>query len=265
VENPSSSAPEVQPQNPAFDPEVQPLLNPNLSSNEEISINQTLTSEIPEPGAHQPPHPGKPTWNHILLNDLHNDAASEALRQEAIRHGLLKNTQSDEINFLAAIAHAIRVAKTNACGLLRTIVEKELWHVISQADEYNGIARLRRSTQAQEAQETRQTGANPFLTTHASGIGQFYGQPMELSKDARIVQTLTADLKRVGVRVNVFEAVQQHGYLLDWDPERWLQAEHEVAQARLLFARQQQTMTMTRIEEIIVEEIDEGDAPIGWQ
>jgi hypothetical protein len=88
---------------------------------------------------------------------------------------------------------------------------------------------------------------------------------MELSKDARIVQTLTADLERAGVKEDVFGAVQQHGYLLEWGPERWLQAEHEVAQARLLFARQQQTMTMSRIEEILLEEIDEGDEPIGWQ
>jgi hypothetical protein len=219
----------------------------------------------PEPGAYQPPRSDPPNWNHILLNDLHDDTDSEALRQDAIRHGLLRNTPSDEINFFAAIAHALRMAKTNACGLLRTIVEKGLWHVISQADEYNGIARLRRSTQAQEAQEMRQTGANPFLTTHASGTGRVYEQPIELSKDALIVQTLTADLERAGVREDVFGAVQQHGYLLDWDPERWLQAEHEVAQARLLFARQQQTMAMTRIEEIILEEIDEGDAPIGWQ
>ncbi len=36
---------------------------------------------------------------------------------------------------------------------------------------------------------------------------------VELSEDARIVEILTADLERVGVRGDVFSTVQRRGYL----------------------------------------------------
>src|SRR5918995_1012390 len=162
---PAGDPTEVQPQNAPSHPKVQPLLNPSLSSSEEILKNQALTTSDPDPGAYQPPPSEQPTWTNIKLEDLHNDTRSEKLRQEAIQRGYVKDTPSDRVNFFSAIAHTLRVSKTNACGLLRTIVEKGLWHVISQADEYNGITRLKHATPAQAAQETQQVQANPFLTT----------------------------------------------------------------------------------------------------
>jgi hypothetical protein len=129
----------VQPQNPDSDTKVQPLPNLPLASKEAILNNQTLSSEAPETGVDQPKNLDEPIWTDIQPDDLRQDARSEALRQEVIQQGHLKNTQADRINFFAAIAHALRVAKHNACGLLRTVVEQGLWHFLSQADEYNAI------------------------------------------------------------------------------------------------------------------------------
>ena len=58
----------------------------------------------------------------------------------------------------------------------------------------------------------------------ADRSGEVHEQP-GLSEDALIVQTVTADLQRAGVTSDVFGMVQRHGYLRDWDQDRWLQAE----------------------------------------
>src|SRR5918992_1591529 len=257
---PAGDPPEVQPQNTASDPEVQPLLNPSLSSGEEILNNQTLPAQEPEPGVDQPKPLPEPIWTAMQLHDLRDDARSEALWQEAIQRGHLKNTQADRLNFFAAIAHALRVAKHNACGLLRTVVEQGLWHVLSQADEYNATQRLRRATDAHETKATQWMHTNHSLTMPADRRGEVYETPA-LSEDALIVQTVTADLQRAGVTRDVFRLVQRHGYLRDWDQDRWLQAEQELAQARLLQARRRyQAMEITSMQPVMGEGVHEDEA-----
>ena len=94
---------------------------------------------------------------------------------------------------------------------------------------------------------------------HADRSAEVNEQPA-LSEDALIVQTITADLQRAGVTSDVFRTVQRHGYLRDWNQERWLRAEQEMAQARLLWARQQSnTMDLISIGEVI-EEVDDDES-----
>jgi hypothetical protein len=251
----------VQPQNAASAPKVQPLLNPSLSSNEEILNNQALTASDSDPGAYQPPSSEHPTWTDIQLEDLRDDTRSEKLRQEAIQRGYLRDTPSDRIHFFAAIAHALRVSKTNACGLLRTVVEQGLWHVISQADEYNGITRLKHTTHTQTTQNMQQGQANPCLTTSIRENLRVSDQSIERSKDALIVQTVTADLHKAGVTGDVLRTVQRHGYLRDWNRDRWERAEQELAQARLHQARQRcQETDITAIGDILEADSRESDA-----
>jgi hypothetical protein len=259
VEDPTPDPPKVQPQNTDSDTKVQPLLNPSLASKEAILNNQTLSPEPPEPGVDQQKNLDKPIWTDIQPDDLRQDDRSEALRQEAIQQGHLKNTQPDRINFFTAIAHALRVAKHNACGLLRTVVEQGLWHFLSQADEYNAIQRLRRDDE-REAKEAQRMHINPFLTMPADSRREAHEQP-GLSEDALIVQTVTADLKRAGVTSDVFGMVKRHGHLRDWDQNRWLQAEQELAQARLLQARRRyQAIGITTMQEVMGEGVDEEEA-----
>jgi hypothetical protein len=120
---------------------------------------------------------------------------------------------------------------------------------------------LRRATHEREAKEAQRMHPNPFLTMPADSSGEVNEQ-LGLSQDALIVQTLTADLERAGVRGDVFGIIQRHGYLRDWDQERWLKAEAELAQARLLHARQRyQAMGLTRMQEVMGEGVDEDEPP----
>ena len=92
------------------------------------------------------------------------------------------------------------------------------------------------------------------------GLPALFDEQPALSEDALTVQTITADLQRAGVTSNIFRTVQRHGYLRDWDQERWLRAEQEMAQARLLWARQQSnTMDLISIGEVI-EEVDDDES-----
>ena len=100
---------------------------------------------------------------------------------------------------------------------------------------------------------------------HADTRAEVNEQPA-LSKDALIVQTVTADLQRAGVTRDVFGMVQRHGHLRDWDQDRWLQAEQELAlshaQARLLQARRHyQVMGRTNMQQVMGEGVDEDELP----
>jgi hypothetical protein len=261
VENPTPDTPKVQPQTPDADTKMQPLLNPSLAFKEAILNNQILPPDEPEAGVDQQKNLDEPIWTDIQPDDLRQDARSEALRQEAIQQGHLKNTQADRINFFTAIAHALRVAKHNACGLLRTVVEQGLWHFLSQADEYNAIQRLRRADDEHETKEARRMHPNPFLTMPADRSGEIHERP-GLSEDALIVQTVTADLQQAGVTNDVFGMVKRHGHLRDWDQNRWLQAEQELAQSRLLQARRRYQATgITSMQEVMGEGVDEDESP----
>ena len=178
VENAAEAAEKVEPPPPDNLPKLEPPdLHQIPSSSEEVVRNQESASGDPETGASQPPLLSHPTWNNITLEDLRDTARSEILREEAIQRGHLKDTQPDQINFFAAIAHALRVAKSNVCGLLRTIVEQGLWHVMSQADEYKGIARLKRSREDQDAQHAAQV-CKAFFTLAPAEEGILTRSPL---------------------------------------------------------------------------------------
>ena len=247
----------VQPPQAEFPSKMQPPLKKPVSPSE-IFNNQKLSSGDPNPGDFQPKHLENPTWLDIQPYDLRNDVRSETLWEQAIRRGHLKNRPSDRINFFAAIAHALRVAKSNACGLFRTVVEKGLWHFISQADECNAIQRLRRFTRSQQTKANQQAHANAFFARRTERVEQDHEERIELSEDALIVQTLTADLKRAGVQGNILVIVQNNGYLQDWGQERWDHAEQELAQTRMAWTRRQyQAATMTSVGDMIEEDIDD--------
>ena len=233
----TADVPQVQPQSPPKIAQVQPLLNQSLPPNGVIENNQSLARDAQTPGVEISENIPESTWKHIRPEDLCDDQRSDALWQKAIDLGHLKATEPDRLNFFAAISHTLRVAKTNACGLLRTVVEKGLWQFISQADEHNAIERLRR------VNALFPSGA---LAKYADSLASPTGlaksddkAPVELSEDARIAQTLTADLDRVGVTGDAFRLARRYGYLRDWDQARWDQAQAELAQARLLWARRQ--------------------------
>ena len=231
VENTTETSPNLEPPAPEDSPKLVPLINQFLSPNGEIQENQNLASD--DPGVSQLKIPEEPTWTNIIMQDLEDFERSEQLRQEALDQGLLRDTIADREKFFAAIAHTIRVATKNACGMLRTIVEKGLWNFLTQADEYNGIRRLRSDLDNPDRTGTVLEG----LLTGENEFNPPDEHQVELSQDAQIVQILTADLAKIGVTSDVFRTVEQHGFLQDWNRQRWLNAEMELTQKRLFQRR----------------------------
>ncbi|MEE9159302.1 MAG: hypothetical protein V3U60_13055, partial [Gammaproteobacteria bacterium] len=230
----------------------------------EVLRNQDIASGNPKTGALQPPFLPQSTWNNITLEDLRDNARSERLREEAIERGHLKDTQPDQINFFAGIAHALRVAKSNACGLLRTIVEKGLWHVMSQGDESHGIVRLKRASEGQETQHAAQVCKAFFTMAPAEEETQVQEQPIALSEDARTFQAYTRAFERARITDGTLQSIQEHGYLQDWTQERWENAEIALAHARLVRARQQyQAMDTIGMQDMMGEDIYEDDEQHG--
>ena len=96
---------------------------------------------------------------------------------------------------------------------------------------------------------------------HADRSAEVNEQPA-LSKDALTVQTFTADLQGVVVKSDVFRYVKRHGYLQEWDQERWHRAEQELAESRLLQAtRRYQAMGRPSIQEVFGEGVYEDEPP----
>ena len=110
--------------------------------------------------------------------------------------------------------------------MLRTIVGKGLWNFLSLVDEYNSIKRLR-----------SHTGTSDRAVTVLEGVLERGNETDLTSRDAKIVEILTADLEKVGVTSDAFRIVQRYGYLQDWTEDRWMNAELELTQERLLGRR----------------------------
>jgi len=233
VENFTSDASEVQPLQPDGALEVQPPLTEPVPPTE-LGKNQGLSRTREDTGASQQHQLEEPTWTDIKLRDLRDDARSETLRQEVIRRGYVKDTQPQRINFFAAIAHALRGAKKNACGLLRTIVEKGLWDFLTEADEYMALRRLRQATKNEENQHAHRV-YDAFFPMAPEVQVQVEDEEREnaLSEDAITVQVYTRSFERTHMGDGTLQGIQEHGYLLDWTVERWERAQMEVVMERV--------------------------------
>jgi hypothetical protein len=218
VENPTADNSELQPrpdQNfEQLQPPLKPVPPPDLETNQQTPGVWTHLS-LP-----------KPNWNNLTSQDLTSDSRSIALWNKTLDRGLLKNTQANRINFFAAIEHALRVGRQNACGLLRSLVEKGLWDYISQADEFNAIRRLKAMSDKQESGQTSPAYEN-ILSMAACGTGK-HARLQEWSKDTITVKILREDFEAAGIRGPAFRILQRYGYLQDWTQERWDQAEMEL-------------------------------------
>ena len=87
--------------------------------------------------------------------------------------------------------------------------------------------------------------------------------PIELSEDAITFQAYSRTFERTGITDGTLQSIQEHGYLLDWTQERWENAQIELAQARLVRARQQyQEMDTTGIQDMMGGNDDYPSAPL---
>ncbi|MEE9149428.1 MAG: hypothetical protein V3U27_18770, partial [Candidatus Tectomicrobia bacterium] len=101
-----------------------------------------------------------------------------------------------------------------------------------------------------------------FAMAPAEEEAQVQEQSIELSEDAITFQAYSRTFERLGITDGTLESIQEHGYLKDWTQERWDRAQLELAQARLVRARQQ--YGATSMQDVIEEDIYEDDEQIDW-
>ncbi len=181
------------------------------------------------------------------------------LFQHAVDRGFLTPTTHDQVEFFTAIVHTTHVAMTNPGGFLRVIVEHGLWHHLTNTEEDAALTRLNRYRASQT--DHTPTQAHLGVMNTRNGTGQSHPQPIPLSDDAFRVQGLTQALARAGFTGDVFRTAKLHGYLPEWNRERWEYAEQELAEAHELLARQRsRAMDMTSMQDMVRgEDIDEDD------
>lgn len=188
---------ETEPLTPLKSGETEPPIQ-NQSLSDEIETNQSL-----QPGVSQP------KWENIQPLDLHTPERREQLYHAALSVGVIPSTEASRRTFYAAIARAIRVAKKNACGLLRQLVETPAYHqFISQADEDQASIWLARQ--------------QPVLNLDS----QFPNERTEDLYDQRIVALLCNQLDNAGFRTdNCFALIMTTHVgvtnLAGWTQERW--------------------------------------------
>jgi hypothetical protein len=134
---------------------------------------------------------------------------------------------------VATAEHVLARQARNPGGLFAALLHRPQWQVITQADEDAARRRLCSYTEAADRSPAAMVGwdSRPGAAGPPATAG-----PAPLSQDALVVQTLTADLHRVGQTGNLLRLVQRHGYLPDWTPARWERAAQELAPVRPLSA-----------------------------
>ena len=193
VENPDETEPPTTRKSGETEP---PLKNQSLSS--EIETNQSLKH-----GASQP------KWENIQPLDLHTPKRREQLYKAALAAAVISATEAHRRTFFAAVAHAIRVARKNACGLLRCLVETpDYRRFISQSDEDQASSWLRNLQP--------QVSLNTLLP----------GEPMNELHDQHVVSYLYSQLNNAGFPTdNCFALIMSthegRANLAGWTQERW--------------------------------------------
>jgi hypothetical protein len=139
------------------------------------------------------------------------------LFEDAVTHGVLRDTQADRLTLLSAIARTLQKATHNTGGFLRRLIETPDYRgFITQADEDTA----RRWLVASEVISQPVPMAEPEATMPT------------LSNDALMVQILLQDLKPVRYPGHPLALIQRMGYLSDWTRERWDRAVVELTDVR---------------------------------
>ncbi len=100
--------------------------------------NQNCTSR-PSPGLWKK----KPQLRNVLIEDLQSVERVGLLFEEAAGARLVPRSESGRLLVAGAAEHALRVARTNPCGLFATVLRKQLWDFISEEDEARALRRTK--------------------------------------------------------------------------------------------------------------------------
>lgn len=166
-----------------------------------------------EEGNHQP------TWRNIKSADLRDTGRTLDLFDDAVGRGVIDASEHSRLMFVSAAERAAIRGTTNPPGLFRRLVERKLWHHITQGDEDAAHRRLKQhfglGRPKEERRRTPVEGPPP--------------KRPRLSEDARLVQAVQVVARQ--------HRINDAFYLLrrerpDWMRERWENAVSELENAR---------------------------------
>jgi len=149
-----------------------------------------------------------PRLSDVLPEDLRDIDRLLELFGQAVDRGLVTSSEADRLKFVAAAIHAQAVG-SEPCRLFAWLINQRRFEVITQADEDEAHARLKRHQQTRYA-----VPAAPSP------------RPPALSNDALIVREIRAVLRARGIHVDPYAAAR--GSLPDWSRERWDRAVEEL-------------------------------------
>ncbi len=204
-------------------PRPYPLVTPNVSGNADAlpadTQGRARGSDQPlppaAPGPPLAPLGPLPTLRNVIPADLGDVGRLEALRQQAIARGWLRDSAADQLNMIAAAVHARRVGQ-EPCRLFVALLRDRRWEVITQEDEDTAQRWLRDYLYGPAP---REAPASPAPTSE-----------VPLSNDARVVDLAQRVLPPAWRdRPFLFLKLQDP----TWTPARWEQAQTELAQWRL--------------------------------
>src|SRR4029434_8934422 len=146
-----------------------------------------------------------PTLRHIVLNDLQDTARFLVLFEQAHTQGLIGNSDSERLTFLAMAEHAHVRGSSNPCGLFAELIRRQRWDFVTDSDEDAGYRRLTHHLYGPDSPRAAPAPGSP--------------SPPGLSKDATIVRYLQTELGQAGFQGYVFGLVSRED--ASWTRERW--------------------------------------------
>jgi len=80
---------------------------------------------------------------HIVLDDLQDTARLLVLFEQAHTQGLIGNSNSERLTFVAAAEHARVMGSRNPCGLFAELIRRQRWDYVTDSDEDAAYRRLK--------------------------------------------------------------------------------------------------------------------------
>lgn len=168
------------------------------------------TGNVSEKGPEQGPEK-PPILSDISASDLRDVERLLSLFEQAIARGHLGASEADRLKFVAGAVHAQAVG-SEPCRLFAWLIRSGRWEVITQADEDEARARLKRHQRPEPV----------------PGPAKSPPKRPALSADAFVVRQLREVLRQRGIHADPFAAAKHA--LPDWTRERWDNAVREIEQ-----------------------------------
>jgi len=156
---------------------------------------------LPPPDSDKDPLPGSKNQElrsgvsvkDVQTEDLKQTGRTLELHAQAVRLGVLKDSEQDRLRVVAAAEHALAVATANAPGLFATILRNNLFRFLTQDDEDAARRRIR-----EHLYPARKCTRGPGQPAG----GRVQGPP--LSGDATVAREVIAAAREVGFRGDPF-------------------------------------------------------------